>query len=495
MLGSGRCWLLLLQPVVSADDGVCLLGTGLFLSRATDAGTKASTACAGGVVASMDGAALHACVRLSGPDTGDLRAVTQDCNCGPRIKTFKTGMGTAAKCSAACDANAECKAFGLWTDRKKGQCALFKQACPTALHPEHCASPLNATKGFRNEVFNRRSSPGGVFEKIAGAHAWGDLGLMAVRGASRLHLAVDPRDNAVVFEDAVGAHRAHTALYKWRPGAGSRELVAEAPLGPVSGLAVGQDGAVFASFARFNCVVKFPPGMQPVLDFINAEVVAGPCAEDADARLADPARLLAPTRLALDAEDRMYVAEGLRARVVRCAPACETVAGRAPPEYTGGRAGPPRSSELGVPGGGLGQLGTVADLAVGPDSSVFVYDIGRDQGGRVLRWTHGASAGELVAGGLAADAEFGFLSVAPDGTVYAAGMDSAGRSSAVDLHQEDAKVVRYRPGPEGRWAAEPVVSAHALNGLDVRTGELYLGLGTGATSVFRASELLDLPGP
>merc|ERR1719197_807386 len=117
----------------------------------------------------------------------------------------------------------------------------------------------------------------------------------------------------------------------------------------------------------------------------------------------------------------------MRARVLKFTPSDPTrgtaVAGSLHPAYN-----PIKDlSTLANRGPGLDQIGAAADIAVSDSGDVFVYDAG-DPGaadsaagntfppsgsGRLVRWAPGAKAGALVAGGLASDAEFGFLGLAP----------------------------------------------------------------------------------
>jgi len=563
---------------VSAFDGVCLLGTGSFLSRidadaAEDEGEEAvlaelaqgvrgAEACAGGVAAALDTAALHACARLVphasapnpcgvctsflehlkpevpaeemcvGPkdklsvpcypkdscehvDGGEVVTCTsaavdesragsadakwtkvgQSCNCAAKRMARRTGK-SAEQCGEICEnfvkGGKQCKAF---TISSAGVCKLFDAECPTVWHPRKCPD----TDADGSDAYNLRRGQGSAFEKLAHARKWlAQLGDNALAGASRLHFAVDPRDGGVLFEDA-GADGEGTALYKWSPSASERALVVELPYDePISGIAVGPDGAAYVAYSTKNCVLKFPPFDGEALSTSDSELAAGEsCTDEAEAFfniLADPTKLLSPSRLALDDAGNIYVAEEMRARVMKFSPTDPTrgtmVAGSLHPAYNPIA----KLSTLANRGPGLEQLGSAADIAVSDSGDVFVYDAG-DPGagaaaaGRVVRWAPGAKAGTLVASGLAGDAEFGFLGLAPDGALYATGQDRAGTSTARDLHRSEADLLRYTEAAGGAWAPETVVKVHAVNGLDVRSGTLVLGVGAGVTNIFQATEM------
>merc|ERR1719210_2745874 len=63
-----------------------------------------------------------------------------NCNCGTRVQQWATGKSTVDLCSKACESNAKCKSFGLWTKKSKssGYCALFDKVCTTT-----CPKPTN----------------------------------------------------------------------------------------------------------------------------------------------------------------------------------------------------------------------------------------------------------------------------------------------------------------------------------------------------------------
>ena len=54
--------------------------------------------------------------------------------------------------------------------------------------------------------------------------------------------------------------------------------------------------------------------------------------------------------------------------------------------------------------------------------------------------------------------------------------------------RKDLRWRRYSEQAPGEWTPETVVKVHAVNGLDVRSGTLVLGVGAGVTNIFQVPQ-------
>ena len=85
-----------------------------------------------------------------------------NCNCGARLNSFPSH--TVESCAGKCDANTQCKSFGMWTGMNKGSCVLFDTACTST-----CPQPTNVATGYTNDVYNKQDTESGAVRFHSGA--------------------------------------------------------------------------------------------------------------------------------------------------------------------------------------------------------------------------------------------------------------------------------------------------------------------------------------
>ena len=72
-----------------------------------------------------------------------------NCNYGTRLGNFPSH--TVESCAGKCDANTQCKSFGIWTGLDKGYCILWYTA-----YTSPCPAPTSVATGYTNDVYNKQ---------------------------------------------------------------------------------------------------------------------------------------------------------------------------------------------------------------------------------------------------------------------------------------------------------------------------------------------------